>query len=278
MPTPSHPDLPPYEPNRYFSVPAPVPAKFAARSGLGQKRRFTRLLRYGVPVLIGGLVLALIASDLIAPSNHFWRSHQMIAGLVSGAALAFVAVFGIDRVLAARGKRRWLSFALMVTSDFNRRVGVEELLYVSVDTFRLRHGIDAEIDGDYLAFLPEALEDRDTWLGGEDEETWALMDWVADEERILTESLSTWAPVLIAEPRLAEIADAAADVLTTMTFVKNTLDFGDPDRHPDDFEGTWAPDSERTEELLTGLRAHRFAEIRMEGLLARYKREAELAV
>jgi hypothetical protein len=278
-------DPPRYEPNRYVLTPEPVPAEFSWR--FSPKRPWWRLplpvrdaTRRAVPALFGLAVLALAASDLNAAGDSFWRSHQMIAGLVGGAALALVAIFGVDRLLAARAKRRWLSFGLMATQDLNQGPGIEEFLYYAVVAFRERRGLGAEMDEDYLAYLVEALRDPVTWAAEEEEDedeepNKPLFAWVVGEEVKLATALVRWAPVLVAEASLTDIADAAADVLATMRSVSNILEFGGPERRrPEVLSAVWVADGESAERLLNGLKAHRYAAIRMEVLVERYEHAA----
>lgn len=52
-------------------------------------------------VLLAGLV---VASDWLPSANSFWREHQAVSGLATGAVLILVAITGLDRIIATRGR------------------------------------------------------------------------------------------------------------------------------------------------------------------------------
>src|SRR5215218_8939718 len=78
------------------------------------------------------LVLALVVSDLEPATNLFWRQHQAITSLVTGAALSLAVIFGLERVLSARSRGRWKPIGVRIVEALIFCVGTEELLYYSV--------------------------------------------------------------------------------------------------------------------------------------------------
>jgi hypothetical protein len=247
-----------------------VPEEFARR-GSGE-RNGTRGLawRWGIPALACLALAALIASDFLTGASAFWREHQVLTSLLTGLVLRWSPVFVLERVLAARDRRRWPSVGLMVAEKLDT-IEIEEVLAAHVLDYRIRLGADgteAEAAA-YLEVLPEALEDPLTWDGNE--EVPPLADWLDTIEKRLEEILETWAPVLIAAPGLAALADAATDLLTTIVYVNGALRSGEPDAEV--FGGKWGPEEDGTIRLLAAVRAHRFAYIRIQGLLAAYREE-----
>lgn len=265
-------EVPPFQPLVYERAPPLVPEEFARRAS--DERRGTRALawRWGIPALALLGLAALVASDFLPGANAFWREHGVLTSLLTGVVLTLIAVFVLERVLASRDRRRWRSVGLMVAEKLDA-IEIEEVLVAHV--LDHRRSIGAEVtpaeEANYLAMLPEALEDPRTWAG--QEEVPPLADWLGDIEERLEGILEIWAPVLIAAPGLAAIADAATDLLTTIVCVNAALRNGEPDGAAG-FEGKWAPEEDRTIRLLAALRAHRFAYARMQGLLASYWAEA----
>lgn len=52
----------------------------------------------------------LVSTDLIGGSAY-WRDHPVVANLVTDGILVLAVVFGLDRVLATRARRRWRPLA-----------------------------------------------------------------------------------------------------------------------------------------------------------------------
>lgn len=160
----------------------------------------------------------------------------------------------------------------MVAGKFDV-IGVEELLAILVFESRQRLGFEGNSEeiANYPDLLPEALEDPQTWA--RERESPTFTERLDGAVEILEETLEIWAPVLIAAPGLAAIADAATDLLITIRSVNSEFRFGEP-KSKKGHEGLWAPDTERTLRLLAALRAHRYACMRMSRLLRAYGVEA----
>lgn len=266
-------EIPSWEPPVYSLAPPLDPAYFERRSKSGERRSVRGIARRrGIPLLAAAAIVALLVSDVDPGASGFWREHQVITSLVTGVVLTLIAVFVLERVLAARDRRRWRAVGLMVAGKFEA-IEIEEILAIHVYEYRRRKGEDVtgKYGEDYLELLPEALEDPETWIGREEQGVPPLVDWLRGFEEELEQILEVWAPVLIAAPGLAAIADAATDLLTTIRCINNELRFGAP-ASEDGFEGKWEPGQDCRIRLLAALHAHRFAYMRMRGLLAAYER------
>lgn len=261
-------ELPPFEPRVFSLAPALEPEEFRRRATSEEGSARGRAWRYGALALAVAALAALVVSDFVSGSSAFWREHQALTSLLTGVILTLIAVFVLERVLASRDRKRWRSVGLMVVRKFEA-IEIEEILAIHVLEYRRRMGSEGSLaeEADYLRLLPEALEDPETWCGEED--VLPLEDWLRGIQEMLEEILEIWAPVLIAAPGLAAIADAATDLLTTIRSVNSELRFGAP-REPG-FDGRWAPDADRTVRLIAALQAHRYACARLHGLVTAYR-------
>jgi hypothetical protein len=262
-------EIPPREVTLYSLSPALSPQDFEQRRRLNRKAQGReRVLRVGVPLGIGALVVLLVISDFVPAWSSFWREHQAVTSLVTGAVLTLAAVFVLDRVLTARSRRRWRSLGLMVCQKLEW-VEIEETLVMEVQEFaKRRTGSYIKEMVDYLDLLPEALDDPKTWASTED--ALSMEEWLKKEKQEFEEVLTTWAPVLIAEPSLAAIADAATDLLTTITHINGALWLEEP-KGPG--EGKWDVNTERWRRLLAAIHSHRYARSRMQDLISAYRKE-----
>jgi hypothetical protein len=261
--------LPPYELRTFRVTPPLSPEDFERRTRRNREARERgRVFRYGIPLGIVIAVLLLIASDFVPPLARFWREHQVVTSLLTGALLTLAAVFVLDRILSARNRKRWRLLGLMVCEKLEWG-DVEEILALQVYAYvRRQTGAYPPEEADYLGRLPEALEDPDTWASPEG--GLSMEEWLGQEKDELEGILTSWAPVLIAEPGLAAIADAATDLLTTIGHVKGALLFGEP-KAPD--EGVWDPAGPRWQRLLAAIHSHRYASVRMYELIDAYRAE-----
>jgi hypothetical protein len=188
----------------------------------------------GIALVCSGL----IASDFFAPENRFWSAHQMTTGIITGGALALIAVAGLDRLAASREARRWRPLSLMVIGRIEvHLVGFEETLFVRTMEFCKRTFGRAEVpEGrDYFEVLPEALEDPESWAPVEE-----LPSLMEELESQLTESqaeFEIWAPILIADPRLATIGslaiarhEAERNALVILEFLLAVFAYGSSER------------------------------------------------
>jgi hypothetical protein len=191
-------------------------------------------------VSISILCVGLIASDFVHPTNQFWSRHQLITGLVTGVVLALLAIAGVDRLIARREARRWKPLSLMMLGRIERGISeIEESLLTRTQEYCLRHyGFD-EIPEDrhYFQVLPEALQDPASWEPGT--ENPGLLEEVLEQSERSSENLETWAPVLIADSRLATIAsnviarhEAHQSIFNVLMGLDATLIFGEARNYP----------------------------------------------
>jgi hypothetical protein len=259
-------DVPPL---RTFTTPDRKPRKEARAS---TQALAGRLLADYWPLIVAlGAITALAASDLQAEVNLFWRQHQAITSLVTGMALTVAVVFGVDRVLKARSRKRWRPIGVRIVEKLSSSIWTEEMLYYNVLSYCQRAFGEANIppDRSYAELLLEALEDRETWESTG--EVPALVDLV-DKERIeLEEVISAWAPVLISEPDLAAIGASAESLLEAVTQVSAALAYGDASYRSHGPADQWEPRGRLATWLLLGLSELAEAATEMDGLAEAYR-------
>jgi type IV secretory pathway VirB2 component (pilin) len=174
------------------------------------RRSLTANYAFGAAVLVAALVGA---SDWVPPANDFWREHQAVSGLATGVVLILVAVTGLDRIFANREARRWRALALMIINKLKIRQGnVESSLYSRTLDYCQREYGNCEIpEGrNYFGVLVEALGDRRTWEPADSSGEYPdLLDELGEDLERSEKDLEVWAPLLIANSRLAEIGATA---------------------------------------------------------------------
>jgi len=153
--------------------------------------------------------------DLTGDSGY-WRDHPVVTNLVTDGVLVLAVVFGLDRVLAARARRRWRPLGLLVAQEFDMTAELPEAIACRVYDYCRRVYGTADIP-EHMRYpddiLPLALGDPETWEGDEWE---GLPDLVEEAEMArdtLEERIVRWAPVVIDEPELAAIAVSATRLL-----------------------------------------------------------------
>jgi hypothetical protein len=146
--------------------------------------------------------------DLTGGSDY-WRDHPVVTNLLTDGILVLAVVFGLDRVLAARARRRWRPLGLLVAQEFDMTVDLPEVIAGCVYDYCRRVYGTTDIP-EHMRYpddiLPLVLSDFETWEGDEWE---GLPDLVEEAERArdtLEERIVRWAPVVIDEPELAAIA------------------------------------------------------------------------
>jgi hypothetical protein len=179
--------------------------------------------------LFGGVVIALVLlllSDFVPASNRFWARHPISAGLLISALLVMVAVAGLDEVVARREARRWRPLALMVVDQLRCRVGSLELtLETRTLTYCSRTYGTFEVpeDREFDGVLLEALRDPQTWASEEDEPE--LLEELEGQIERLENDLQRWAPVMVADSRLSEIAALGTRIRDLQRVAAQSLEF-----------------------------------------------------
>ncbi len=155
----------------------------------------------------------------LAGGGSFWQGHTIAANFATDGILVLAAVFGLDRILAARTRRRWRPLGLLVAEEFDLTVDLPEVIACRVGDYCKRtygtFDVPEEMR-DPEDIVPAALDDPETWWGEEPE---GVPDLVSDAERArdaLEERIARWAPVMIVEPELAAIAVSATRLLPAM--------------------------------------------------------------
>lgn len=258
-------DIPPL---RVFAAPDMKPSepRMSTRALVGGL-----LADYWPPMLALGVITALAVSDLQPEANLFWRQHQVITSLVTGVALTVAVVFGIDRVLKARSRKRWKPIGVRIVEKLRSSIWTEEMLYYGVLSYCQRTYGESRIPADrsYSELLLEALEDRETWEPTQ--EVPPLVDLVDEERTELEEVISVWAPVLISEPDLAAIGASAEKLLEAVTQISAALAYGDASYHVDGPANHWEPGGRLATWLIRGLSELADAAEEMNELAAAYR-------
>lgn len=138
----------------------------------------------------------------------------MITAFVTEAVLIAVVLFGAESVLRRREIRRWRPLGAWMVDRLQGLTDIGELVYARVaDYAKAQYGEydPAGIDY-YRTLVPEALSRRATWDPVEGQ---SLVEAAIALSARLDDALSRWSPVLIADPRLAEIAGELPDFAYT---------------------------------------------------------------
>jgi hypothetical protein len=173
------------------------------------------------------ICLLVIASDFVPTTNEFWSGHQVATSIVTGAVLAMVAIAGLDQLIARREAARWRPLALLIIERLGN--GIDELDFALQDRTlgyccKVYGKWEIPVGKEFLMMLIESLEDLETWEGLEKKP--GLIDEVAIYVDDGESTLETWAPLLVADSRLAEIGACATRVhslarsaLTALTYI-----------------------------------------------------------
>jgi hypothetical protein len=166
------------------------------------------------PLVGAGVLCAVIASsDFVSTTNRFWSGHQVLTGMATQLGLALVAIVGLDRLIAKRESKKWRPLALMVVKrleqgidDFDQTLQRRTLGYC-LD----RYGAwEVPVGREYPEIATDALFVKSTW-----EPIAEYPDLVTELAELVEESkskLETWAPLLVADPNLAEIGACATTI------------------------------------------------------------------
>lgn len=168
------------------------------------------------------IAAVMIATDLTGASSY-WRAHPVLTNLVTGGILVLAVAFGLDRIVAARARRRWRTLGLLVTKEFEfiASNGPADAIACRVMSYCERSTGEAEIPGhlQYSDVVPLALCDPETWTRDSNFEVPGLLEEVEETKGALEEQIARWAPVVIAEPDLSAITVRAAELLPVMNFL-----------------------------------------------------------
>lgn len=165
--------------------------------------------RYGLLAVLGGIIVLLTATDFIPGLNRFWREHQLVTAFATESVLILLVVFGLDSLLRARARRRWRPMGIWAATDLDSITDIGETISGRVhDYAHARYGtFEPEGREYYDDLLLEALCEPTTWAGGsETDPVEPLLDEVREMGDETERKFGVWAPVLIAEPELAQLA------------------------------------------------------------------------
>jgi hypothetical protein len=244
---------------------APGPGRWDRAYAVARRR----LHPYWAAVVTLLAVLALAASELSPEVSAFWQRHQIVTSLFTGTILTLLVVLGLDRLLEARARRRWRPVGTMISREFVNATTLEEFIHCCLLEYcEEAYGLERlPEDREYREILLEVLQDRAIWETRDG--VAGLLESVSDEERALKEAFATWAPVLIAEPALADIGSSATRVLTAVIYVSVGLSAG----FSDDRGGrtaSWMPEPYAWRMVCSGLDAYRQAVGQLEAKVASY--------
>ena len=170
-----------------------------------------------IGVIVVGIGMALLFTESQAAAAAFWREHPVATNLVTEMVLALGLVFGLERILEMKSRRRWRSSALILAEEFERSgAGIEEIVSSHVLDYCQRAYGKVELPDEvpYFEVLLKALRDPSTWAADEDSpEVPPLMEWLRSEKVDLEERFSRWAPLLFSDPGLAPFAVAIPPLL-----------------------------------------------------------------
>jgi len=228
-----------------------------------------RLSPYWGAVVLLLAVLVLASSELLPEASEFWQRHQIVTSLFTGAILTLLVVLGLDRLLEARARRRWRPVGVMISREFANATMLEEFIHCCLLEYcEATYGSPRVLeDRDYRETLSVALQDRAIWEMRDGVP--GLMESVLEEERALKEAFATWAPVLIAEPGLAEIGASATGVLAAVIQIVAGLSAGFPEEEGGETR-IWSPEPYAWRTVSSGLDAYRQAAGRLEAQVASY--------
>jgi hypothetical protein len=161
-------------------------------------------------VLVAAIV---VASDWFPSANSFWREHQAVSSLATGAVLILVAITGLDRIIANREARRWRPLAVMIIDQLKRsQWNIDSSLFARTLDYCGRAYGESEIPADrhFFSVLIEALEDPETWAATDSSGEYPdLIEELAEDLARSEEHLEVWAPLLNANSQLADIGAVA---------------------------------------------------------------------
>lgn len=244
------------------------------RARVSNRIRARRLVAdYWMLMLALGAIVALALSDFHAGTNAFWSQHQVVTSLVTGIALTIAVVFGIDRVLKERSRKRWEPIGMRIVEKLSSCIWTEELLYlVTLSHCQTEYGeLSIPAGRRYSEVLLEALEDPRAWESAEAYGVPSLVDRVAEERVELEEAISIWAPVLIAEPDLAAVGACAEKLLEAVTQIKAALTYGEVTRAMEGGSSNpWEPGGRLATWLLRSLGSLAETSSEMDDLAAAY--------
>lgn len=210
--TPSPPIVPSQKPR-------PVDTVDSVTRAQGKRRRW---LLYGVVIAVVAVTFTDWPAEL---TSGFWTEHPMFAAIVSGLVLFAVAAFIIEEWIETREAAQWKRVANIAFADLATRVllvidrALAQIAGVTEFEQRGTPGLRAEqvkpiqrYFQDRTGVLPDALRDRVSLLAREPE--WLSLAHVALQHVKMesAETMSRWAPTMLATDELAVELDEVADV------------------------------------------------------------------
>jgi hypothetical protein len=181
------------------------------RLGLVTSAIADRLKQQKALLGIATIGVGILVSDFLPTMNHFWSAHQVATSIVAGAVLAL----GLDRLIAKREAERWRPLALLIVDRLGSGIdGLDSTLQDRTLGYccKVYGAWEVPVGREFFGMLIESLQDPETWEGFD--EIPSLLDEVATYVEDGESTLEKWAPLLVADSRLAEIGACATRIHT----------------------------------------------------------------